>query len=143
VAVIIERRYASVIHPLHAVLLAGTVPLFLGAVLSDIAYFRTYQIQWSNFASWLIAGSLVLAAIALIFAIFDLFRADRRARGVGPYALILLATWLVGFFNALIHARDAWAAMPTGLVLSVITVVLACVATWLGFASPRAAGRKE
>ena len=37
-AVIVERRYSTVIHPLHAVLLAGTVPLFLGAALSDAAY---------------------------------------------------------------------------------------------------------
>ncbi|OSN62478.1 hypothetical protein BV349_04778 [Pseudomonas syringae pv. actinidiae] len=34
--------------PLHATLLAGTVPLFLGALLSDIAYYQTFQIQWSN-----------------------------------------------------------------------------------------------
>ena len=47
------------IHPLHAALLAGTVPLFLGALLSDIAYARTYEIQWANFASWLIVGGLV------------------------------------------------------------------------------------
>jgi uncharacterized membrane protein len=142
VAVTIERRYSSVINPLHAILLAGTLPLFLGALLSDIAYAQTYQIQWSNFASWLIAGALVLAGVALLFALVDLFRAERRASGVGLYAAILLATWLVGFFNALIHARDAWAAMPAGLVLSVIVLVLAFVATWLGFASPRTAGRK-
>ena len=43
--------------PLHATLLAGSVPLFLGALLSDVAYYQTYQIQWSNFASWLIAGA--------------------------------------------------------------------------------------
>ena len=42
--------------PLHGTLLAGTVPLFLGALLSDIAYGQTYQIQWANFASWLIAA---------------------------------------------------------------------------------------
>ena len=38
--------------PLHAILLGGTVSLFLGAMLSDIAYYQTHQIQWSNFASW-------------------------------------------------------------------------------------------
>ena len=29
-------------------LLAGTVPLFLGAALSDAAYARTYEIQWTS-----------------------------------------------------------------------------------------------
>ena len=47
------------LHPVHAFFLAGTVPLVLGAVLSDWAYHDTAEIQWSNFASWLIAGGLV------------------------------------------------------------------------------------
>ena len=133
-AVIVERRYSTVINPLHAVLLAGTVPLFLGAALSDAAYVSTYEIQWNNFASWLIVGGLAFAGIALLFAIIDLCRADRRASGHRPVCVrLLLATWVLGFFDALVHARDAWASMPTGLVLSVIVVVLACVATWFGF----------
>ncbi|HEY0879526.1 MAG TPA: DUF2231 domain-containing protein [Zeimonas sp.] len=136
-AVTLERSDPRLIGPLHAVLLAGTVPLFLGAALSDAAYATTYEIQWNNFASWLLVGGLVLAGVALAFAIVDLFRADRRARGIVPYASVLLVTWLVGFFDALMHARDAWAGMPAGLVLSVIAAVLACVATWLGFRTPR------
>ncbi len=135
--VTIERRYSQIIHPLHAVLLAGTVPLFLGAALGDAAYASNYEIQWSNFASWLIVGGLVVAGIALIFAVVDLCRASRRARGIAPYAMVLLVTWVVALLNALMHARDAWASMPIGLVLSVIVVVLACAATWLGFGSSR------
>ena len=132
-----ERRYSELIHPLHAVLLAGTVPLFLGAVLSDSAYASSYQIQWSNFASWLIAGGLVFGGLALLLALVDLCRADRRARGIVPYVGAMLATWVLGFLNALMHARDAWAIMPTGLALSVIVILLALVATWFGFGTPR------
>jgi uncharacterized membrane protein len=133
VSVLIDRRYAAVIHPLHAVLLAGTVPLYLGAALSDLAYANTYQIQWSNFASWLLAGSLVLNALALIFLLADLFRVDRRVRGILPYAVTMVAAWAVGFIDALVHARDAWASMPAGLVLSIAAALLACIGTWFGF----------
>lgn len=136
-AVITERRYSSIIHPIHAVLLAGTIPLFLGALLSDWAYASSYHIQWNNFASWLIVGGLFFSGIALLFAIVDLCRASRRAPGIGLYVLLLLATWVVGFINALWHARDAWASMPTGLVLSIICALLACVATWMGFRARR------
>lgn len=138
----IEHRYSQTVYPLHAVLLAGTIPLFLGATLSDIAYARSYNIQWNNFASWLIAGGLVFAGIALVFAIVDLLRAHRRTRGIAPYTLILLVTWIIGFLNALMHARDAWASMPTGLIMSVIVTLLACVATWFGFSTPRMGGTK-
>lgn len=138
----IERRYSQAIHPLHAVILAGAVPLFLGAALSDWAYFSSYHIQWNNFASWLVAGGLVLTGLALIFAIVDLCRAHHRARGIGAYVVLLVLTLVVGFFNALLHARDAWASMPTGLYMSVIVFVLACVATWLGFSTPRMGGTR-
>lgn len=138
----VDRTHQRILHPLHAVLLAGTIPLFLGALLSDMAYSSSYQVQWSNFASWLIAGGLVFGGLALLCAVIDLFRADRRSGRPLVYALLLLATWVLGFINALIHARDAWGSMPTGLVLSVIVTVLACAATWIGFSGLRVRGAK-
>jgi len=133
-------RIRWTLHPLNAVLLAGALALFLGALLSDIAYFRSYAIQWNNFSSWLLAGGLVVGAFALLSAVVDLFRTRWRAWPVLVYALLLLATWVSGFIDALVHARDAWASMPTGLVLSVIVVMLACVALWIAFAGMRARG---
>ena len=129
-AVIVER-IRWVLRPLNAVLLGGTLALFLGALLSDIAYSKTYEIQWSNFASWLLVGAMVLASVALLCVVIEFFSDRRRP----IYLLVLAATWIVGFFDALHHSRDAWAIMPTAVVLSVIVTVLACVATWIGFAS--------
>lgn len=139
---VIEERYSRVIHPLHGIFLAGTIPLFLGAALSDAAYAFSYEIQWNNFASWLIAGGLVFAGIALVFAIVDLCQRRRRVHGSVTYTLVLAATWIIGLLNALMHARDAWASMPTGLILSIIVIVLAGVATWFGFCTPRIGGTK-
>ncbi|MGH8117295.1 MAG: DUF2231 domain-containing protein [Rhodanobacteraceae bacterium] len=132
-------RFRWTLHPLNAVLLAGALALFLSALLSDIVYFRSYQIQWNNFSSWLLAGALVIGAFAFVAAIVELFRLRWRAWPV-VYALLLLATWILGFIDALVHARDAFATMPAGLVLSVIVVVLACVALWIAFAGMRAGG---
>ena len=137
---IAEPRYVLTVRPLHALFLGGAFALFLGAVLADTAYATSFDIQWNNFASWLLVGGLVFGGIALIFAIIDLFRPRQRARGIVPYAAVLLVAWLAGFFSALIHARDAWASMPTGLLLSGGTVVLACIATWLGFRTPHIRG---
>ncbi|MBQ5946325.1 DUF2231 domain-containing protein [Massilia sp. ST3] len=124
--------YRSAPGPLHTILLAGAVPLFLGALLNDIAYFKTYQIQWSNFASWLIAGGLLFGGLALLFALVNLFRAERKAGRPLMYVLLLLASWVLGLVNAFVHAKDAWAVMPAGLVLSVIVTLLACAAAWAG-----------
>ena len=120
-------------------LLAGaTVPLFLGAWLSDYAYWSSHQIEWANFASWLTAGGLVVGALALLCAVIDVIRTRARDGRSLVYTFALLATWILGFINALVHARDAWAVMPTGLVLSIVVALLACMATWICFSQLRA-----
>jgi uncharacterized membrane protein len=134
--------YRSTPRPLHATLLAGTVPLFLGALLSDIAYFKTFQIQWSNFAAWLIAGGLVFCGLALLFALINLIRADKKTGRPVMYFLLVLLTWVLGLINAFEHAKDAWAVMPQGLVLSVIVTLLACVTTWTGLTNLRSGGEQ-
>ena len=135
-----QSLYRCTPSPLHAILLAGTVPLFLGALLSDIAYFKTYQIQWSNFAAWLIAGGLLFCGLALLFALVNLVRAERKGGRPTVYFLLLLVTWVLGLVNAFEHAKDAWAVMPAGLVLSLVVTVLACVAAWLGMSNLRSGG---
>ncbi len=123
------------LYPLHGVLLAGTLALFLAAALSDYAYSSSYQIQWATFSSWLISGGLVFNGLALVFAILGLVRADGRRRPALIYGALLVVSWVLGFINALVHARDAWAMMPTGLVLSIIVAVLVIAATWIGFSN--------
>ena len=135
---VVVARIRWVLHPLNAVLWAGALALFLGALLSDIAYFRSYEIQWNNFSSWLLAGGLVVGAVALLAAIVELFRNRGRVWPALVYALLVLATWILAFIDELEHAKDAWATMPASLVLSVIVVVVACVALGLAFAGMRA-----
>ena len=134
------RAYRSRPGALHATLLAGTVPLFLGALLSDIAYYRSYEVQWSHFSSWLIAGGLVFCGLAILFALGSLFRAAQKKGRPLIYLLLLVATWVLGFIDALEHAKDAWATMPLGLGLSLITTLLACAAAGVGLAKRRAGG---
>ena len=122
------------LHPLHVVLLAGTVPVFLGALFSDLAYSMTYETQWKNFASWSIVWGLVLGALALLWALLGVLRGERRGTRRLIYTGVLFATWVLALVNAFVHARDAWASMPAGLVLSAIVGLLAIVATWLGLA---------
>ncbi len=45
--------------------------------------------------------------------------------------------WLIGFINALVHAKDAWAIMPESLYLSVVTMLLALAAALTGYSGAR------
>ena len=131
-ATIGNPTYRNPPGPLHAILLGGSVPLFLGALLSDMAYSDSYQIQWSNFASWLIAGGLLCSGLALLFALVNLIRARHKAGQPLTYFVALLVTWVLGLVNAFQHAKDAWAVMPSGLVLSAIVFLLICLSAWVG-----------
>jgi uncharacterized membrane protein len=118
---------------MHAICALSSVPLFLGALLSDWAYFSSQEIQWVNFAAWLNAGGLLIAGLVLLWAAVDVLRsAAHRQRGGMVYLALLLATFVVGFINALIHGKDGWAAMPAGLILSAVVVVLAATASASG-----------
>ena len=125
-------------HPVHIVLLVSTLPLSLGAFLGDWAYSASYQTQWINFASWLIAGALVFLGAALVWTVIDALRSDApRGRAIWIFVGLIVTTFVVGFINALVHAKEAGATMPAGLVLSVITLILAAASIWHGFAGPR------
>lgn len=141
----VERTYPQSTVPLHtipAVLLAGTVPLFLGVLLTDFTYFSTYELQWKNFASWLIVGGLIFGGFALLWLLIELFDSTKRGRLRVLSIFFLLATFVLGFINALVHAQDAWESMPEALVLSALGTVLAITATVLAFSTLRAGGRR-
>lgn len=133
-----DRYSRLAIHPLHAVLLAFPLPLFLSALVADMAYRSTYLIQWLNFAQWLIAGALLMGAFVLVWALVELVR-SRELRTVWHmiYFLSLLAMWILGFINALEHAKDAYATMPGSMWLSLIVTLLALVAAWVGYSGLR------
>lgn len=132
---------APLLHPLHAIFLAFPIALFAGALAADITYLNTAVIMWSNFAAWMITGALVFGGVALVWAIVVVL--TRRASGLRGRArlfLVLLALmWFAGLINAFQHSRDGWSSVETtGLVLSIVSTVLALVAGWIGYSPVRA-----
>ena len=121
------------LHPAIAIPVAGMLPLFLGALLSDWVYLRSEQVQWINFAAWLNAGALVLVGAALLMTLVVGLFGGGTWRAWRISLVLLVATFVVGLVTALVHARDAFATMPDGLVMSLITLLLAFAATWAGF----------
>lgn len=118
----------SFLSPLHAVILAFPVALYPSALLSDITYFNTAEIQWSNFSSWLIAGADLFAGVLLGWAVFSFFFGRVGAhRGRGLLYLVLVGTMFVlGLVNAFQHAKDGWHSVGTlGLALSAVCTLLA------------------
>jgi uncharacterized membrane protein len=118
-------------NPLHAILLSFPIALFTAAVVTDIAYLRTSELQWTNFSAWLISGALVfnglVLAWALISLIFGLRGPSRTQRLV--YVVVLALMFVLGLVNAFKHSQDGWSSVGGfGLFLSICCAVLALIA---------------
>jgi uncharacterized membrane protein len=137
-----DPRQARPIHPLYAFLLAAAVPLFLGGLLSDLAYGATAEIQWSNFGAWLVAGAMVFTGLALLWSLIALVRARGGRKGPLVAFILLLAAFAIGLVDSFVHARDAWAVMPAAPILSAIVTLIAILAAGWGFSTLRSGDSK-
>ncbi|TZG27631.1 DUF2231 domain-containing protein [Sphingomonas montanisoli] len=130
------------LHPLHGLLLAFPIALFPSALFADITYLNTAEVQWTNFAAWLNAGALLVGGFAVLWSVVDAIRLSRTAvakRGLLLFVL-LAVMWIVGLINAFQHSRDGWSSVETtGLILSIVSAVLALGAGWIAFSRRRSA----
>ncbi len=134
-------RPGAGIAPLHGILLAFPVALFAAALVTDITYLNTAEVQWTNFSQWLIAGADLFSGLVLAWALLAVFF-GRSGQGRGRrvfYLIVVAVMFVLGVVNAFQHARDGWHSVGTvGLVLSILCSVLALVAGWLAYGSGRA-----
>lgn len=120
--------------PVHAMLVPFTIACFTGAMLTDIVYVNTAHVQWTNFSQWLLAFGLFFGVFAALFGLIDFFGAKGSRPKIGWFHLVGNAIVLVlALFNNFVHARDGWTGVvPTGLTLSVLTVLILIVTGFIG-----------
>lgn len=127
-------------RPLYSLLVQFPVVCFAGALVADIAYWRTVLFIWETFSVWLLAAGCLFAGLAGLVGLVEFVR-DRRLRAwrlAWPHALTSLLAALLAVVNVFVHSRDGYTAVvPEGLTLSVVVVVLMLAAAWMGWATPQ------
>lgn len=113
-------------RPFHKILAAFSAAYFVGALATDLAYLQTPDVMWERFSIWLITAGLILAGVAVVAYVIDLFTGRQIDRPAWPRAVGYAVAVLLSLINAFVHSRDGYTAVvPTGLVLSgLVTVVL-------------------
>lgn len=123
-------------HPIHPMLVPVPIVCFVGALLTDIIYGVSAEMMWADFSAWLLVVGLIIGVLAAIAGLAD-FLSNRLIRAQSPawpHMIGNLVVLVLAFFNVLIHTRDAWTSvMPTGLILSIITVLILPITGWLGW----------
>src|SRR5690348_8577555 len=123
-------------HPIHPMLVPIPIVCFIGALITDITYTVSAEMMWADFSAWLLLAGLIFGVLAAIAGLTD-FLGSRLVRAqwpAWPHLVGNLAVLVLAFFNTLIHTRDAWTSVvPTGLILSIITVLILPITGWLGW----------
>ena len=123
-------------HPIHSILVPFPIACFVGAFLTDLAYWRTAEMMWADFSAWLLIVGLIMGVLAAVAGLID-FLGNRLVRTwtpAWPHMLGNIVVLVLSLVNALVHSRDAWTSVvPTGLILSTIVVLILPVTGWLGW----------
>ncbi|NID15625.1 DUF2231 domain-containing protein [Luteibacter yeojuensis] len=99
---------------------------FVAALVFDIVYAKTGTILWAKGAAWLIVIGLLFAVIPRLLNLVQVWITSRRfSTGADHVDFWLNVVAIVAaILNAFVHSRDAYAIMPAGVWLSVVTVTL-------------------
>jgi uncharacterized membrane protein len=113
------------------------IACFVGTFLTDLAYWRTANLQWAVMSSWMLTVGLIVALFAVIAGLID-FLGDvriRNLRALWIHAVGNALALILSLFNVFIHSRDGYTSVvPTGLILSTLVVLILLVTGWNGWA---------
>jgi uncharacterized membrane protein len=123
-------------HPIHPMLVPFPIVCFVGTLITDITYWRTADIMWSNFSAWLLTVGLIMGGLAALAGLIDFLshRSVRTQKPAWPHMIGNVLALGLSLVNAFVHSRDAWTSVvPTGLILSAAVVVILLFTGWMGW----------
>lgn len=99
---------------------------FVGALIFDAVYVNSADVMWVKSAAWLISIGLVFAVIPRFINLSRVWFTGARPTAASDKVAFFL--YLLGIaaavVNAFVHSRDAYAVVPEGMWLSILTVAL-------------------
>jgi uncharacterized membrane protein len=124
-----EPRRSIVAESVYGLLNPIPFGCFVAALIFDIIYSETGVILWDKGAAWLVVFGLLFAVVPRLVNLTQVWITSRRTATRSDkvdFWLNVLAI-VIATVNAFVHSRDAFAVVPTGLWLSVCTVVLLAI----------------
>jgi uncharacterized membrane protein len=121
-----EPRRSVVAESIYGLLNPIPFGCFVAALIFDIIYSETAEILWDKGAAWLIVFGLLFAIVPRLVNLTQVwFTSKRTASRMDKVSFWLnLIAIIAATVNAFVHSRDAYGVVPSGLWLSILTVVL-------------------
>lgn len=121
-----EPRRSIVAESIYGLLNPIPFGCFVAALIFDIIYSETAVMLWDKAAAWLIVFGLLFAVVPRLVNLARVWVTSRQTatRTDKLDFWLNLVAIVVAIVNAFVHSRDAYAVVPTGIWLSVCTVIL-------------------
>jgi uncharacterized membrane protein len=122
-------------HPIHPMLVPFPIAFLVGTLISDLAYLGTSDAFWARASFWLLAGALVMAALAAIMGFIDFF-GDERIREGGTATIHMvgnLIAVIVSLINFWLRLGDPAAPYPLAMWISLAVAALLLFNGWMGW----------
>jgi uncharacterized membrane protein len=122
-------------HPLHPIVVIFPVAFLVGALATDLAFWRTADPFWARASLWLIGGGLAMGLLAGVMGLIEFLTIRRvREHATGWIHAIGNATAMVlAAVNLFIRVGDqTGAVVPVGLIISAVTAAILGLTGWLG-----------
>jgi uncharacterized membrane protein len=121
-----EPRRSILAESIYGLLNPIPFGCFVAALIFDIIYSETAVMLWDKGAAWLIVFGLLFAVVPRLVNLWQVWISSRRfaTRTDKLDFWLNLFAIVAAIVNAFVHSRDAYAVVPTGLMLSVCTVIL-------------------
>lgn len=117
---------------IHRLLVPFPVAYFMGAFVTDLAYWRTAAVMWERFSVWLITVGLIMAGVAIIAGVIDLAAGRQIDKPAWPRVYGFALAVLLSLMNVFVHSRDGYTAVvPTGVMLSGLVTVILLMTVWV------------
>jgi uncharacterized membrane protein len=123
-------------HPIHPMLIPFPIAFFVATLVCDLAFWRSGNGGWFAASQWLLGAGIVMALLAAVAGLIDVL-GEARIRALhevwwhagGNLLLVLIQAW--SWYMR--YSEGAAAVIPTGLILSVVAVLLMLFTGWMGW----------
>lgn len=123
-------------HPIHPMLIPFPIAFFVATFACDLAFWQTGNPMWVTASIWLLGAGLVMGALAAVFGLIDVL-GDAQVRALNDAWLHAggnVVVVLIELYNFYIrYQQGADAVVPTGLLLSLLVVIILLFTGWKGW----------
>ena len=122
-------------HPLHPMVIPFPIVCFVGAFVCDLVMLQSTDPFWMRASLYLLGAGLVMAAVAAVLGLIDVFGDDRikNLSDAWWHAGANILAVVIELYNFYLRYSTTDMKSKTGLILSLIVVCILLFSGWKGW----------